>query len=65
MSYDTSEGSQQVVVDKVVVSIGRSEGINLEGSGVEVDGAASSVPTASCGRRCRGVRDVVDAPQLA
>ena len=71
VSYDTSEGSQQVVVDKVVVSIGRqprSEGINLEGSGVEVDERGfirvdglmrTTVPGVYA------VGDVVDAPQLA
>jgi dihydrolipoamide dehydrogenase len=71
VSYDTTEDSQQVVVDKVVVSIGRrprSEGINLEGSGVEVDERGfirvdglmqTTVPGVYA------VGDVVDAPQLA
>ena len=71
VSYDTTEGSQQVVVDKVVVSIGRrprSEGINLEGSGVEVDERGfirvdSLMRTTVPG--VYAVGDVVDAPQLA
>jgi dihydrolipoamide dehydrogenase len=71
VSYDTNEGPQQVVVDKVVVSIGRqprSEGIDLERSGVEIDERGfirvdplmrTSVPGVYA------VGDVVDAPQLA
>ena len=71
VSYDTPEGSQQVVVDKVIVSIGRrprSEGINLEGSGIEVDdrgfiGVDGLMRTTVSG--VYAVGDVVDSPQLA
>ena len=71
VSFDTPEGSQQVVVDKVIVSIGRrarSDGINLEQSGVAVDERGfiqvdklmrTSVPGVFA------VGDVVDSPQLA
>ena len=71
VTYETPDGTQQVVVDKVVVSIGRrprSEGINLEGSGVEVDERGfiqvdelmrTTVPGVYA------VGDVVDSPQLA
>ena len=71
VSYDTPDGPQQVVVDKVIVSIGRrprSEGINLEQSGVMVDERGfirvdplmrTTVPGVYA------VGDVVDSPQLA
>jgi len=71
VSYDSPAGAQQVVVDKVVVSIGRrprSEGINLERSGIEVDSRGfisvdplmrTSIPG------IYAVGDVVDTPQLA
>jgi dihydrolipoamide dehydrogenase len=71
VSYDTPEGSQQVVVDKVIVSIGRrprSEAINLEGSGIQVDDRGfirvdglmrTTMPDVYA------VGDVVDSPQLA
>jgi len=71
VSYETPDGAQQVVVDKVIVSIGRrprSEGINLEGSGVEIDERGfiqvdelmrTTVPGVYA------VGDVVDSPQLA
>jgi dihydrolipoamide dehydrogenase len=69
--FDTPDGSQQVVVDKVVVSIGRrprSEGINLEHSGVDVDdrgfiGVDGLMRTTMPG--IYAVGDVVDSPQLA
>ena len=70
VSYETPEGPQQVVVDKVVVSIGRqarTEGINLEGSGIEVDERGirvdSLMRTTMPGIYAIG--DVVDSPQLA
>jgi dihydrolipoamide dehydrogenase len=71
VGFDTTDGSQQVVVDKVIVSIGRrprSEGINLEGSGIEVDdrgfiGVDGLMRTTMPG--IYAVGDVVDSPQLA
>jgi dihydrolipoamide dehydrogenase len=70
VSYETSDGPQQVVVDKVIVSIGRqarTEGINLEGSGIEVDERGirvdSLMRTTMPGIYAIG--DVVDSPQLA
>jgi dihydrolipoamide dehydrogenase len=71
VSYDSPAGSQQVIVDKVVVSIGRrprSEGINLEGSGVEVDDGGFISVDALMRTSIPGiyaVGDVVDTPQLA
>jgi dihydrolipoamide dehydrogenase len=71
VSYDTNEGPQQVVVDKVVVSIGRqprSEGINVERSGVEIDERGFIRVDALMRTSVPGVYavgDVVDAPQLA
>jgi dihydrolipoamide dehydrogenase len=71
VSYETPDGVQQVVVDKVIVSIGRrprSEGINLEGSGINVDdrgfvGVDGLMRTTMPG--VYAVGDVVDSPQLA
>jgi dihydrolipoyl dehydrogenase len=70
VSYDTTEGSQRVVVDKVIVSIGRqarTNGINLESSGIEVDERGirvdSLMRTTMPGIYAIG--DVVDSPQLA
>jgi dihydrolipoamide dehydrogenase len=70
VSYETADGPQQVVVDKVIVSIGRqarTEGINLEGSGIEVDERGirvdSLMRTTMPG--IYAVGDVVDSPQLA
>jgi dihydrolipoamide dehydrogenase len=71
VSYDTPEGSQRVAVDKVVVSIGRrprSEGLNLEGSGIQVDDRGFIVVDALMRTTIPGiyaVGDVVDTPQLA
>jgi dihydrolipoamide dehydrogenase len=71
VSYDTSEGPQQAVVDKVVVSIGRrprSEGINLERSGIMVDERGFIRVDALMRTTVPGVYavgDVVDSPQLA
>ena len=71
VTFETEQGAQHVVVDKVIVSIGRrprSEGINLENTGVEVDERGfisvdeymrTSVPDVYA------VGDVVDTPQLA
>jgi dihydrolipoyl dehydrogenase len=71
VSYESPDGADHVVVDKVIVSIGRrprSEGINLEGSRVEVDERGfirvdelmrTTVPGVFA------VGDVVDSPQLA
>jgi dihydrolipoamide dehydrogenase len=70
VSYETPDGPEQVVVDKVVVSIGRqarTEGINLERSGIEVDERGirvdSLMRTTMPGIYAIG--DVVDSPQLA
>ena len=71
VAFDTPEGPQSVVVDKVVVSIGRrarSEGVGLEASGVEVDERGfvrvdEYLRTAVDG--VYAVGDVVDTPQLA
>jgi dihydrolipoamide dehydrogenase len=71
VSYETPEGIQQVVVDKVIVSIGRrprSEGINLEGSGIEVDDGGFIRVDGLMRTTMPGiyaVGDVVDSPQLA
>jgi dihydrolipoamide dehydrogenase len=71
VTFETSEGAQAVVVDKVIVSIGRrprSEGAGLVESGIEVDERGfvrvdeylhTSVPGVYA------VGDVVDSPQLA
>jgi dihydrolipoamide dehydrogenase len=71
VSFETPDGPQQVVVDKVVVSIGRrprSEGINLEGSGIEVDDRGFIRVDGLMRTTMPGifaVGDVVDSPQLA
>jgi dihydrolipoamide dehydrogenase len=71
VSYETPEGPQQVVVDKVVVSIGRrprSEGINLERSGIMVDERGFIRVDPLMRTMVPGVYavgDVVDSPQLA
>ena len=71
VTFETPEGAQQVVADKVVVSIGRqprSEGVGLEGSGIEVDDRGfvrvdDYLRTSVAG--VYAVGDVVDTPQLA
>jgi dihydrolipoamide dehydrogenase len=71
VAFDTPDGPQSVVVDKVVVSIGRrprSEGVGLEASGVEIDERGfirvdEYLRTAVDG--VFAVGDVVDTPQLA
>jgi dihydrolipoamide dehydrogenase len=71
VSYDTPEGSQRVAVDKVIVSVGRrprSEGLNLEGSGIQVDDRGFILVDALMRTTIPGiyaVGDVVDTPQLA
>jgi dihydrolipoamide dehydrogenase len=71
VSFDTPDGSQQVVVDKVIVSIGRrprSENINLEQSGVKVDDRGFISVDGLMRTTMPGiyaVGDVVDSPQLA
>jgi dihydrolipoamide dehydrogenase len=71
VGFDTPDGSQQVVVDKVIVSIGRrprSENINLEQSGVEVDDRGFISVDGLMRTTMPGiyaVGDVVDSPQLA
>jgi dihydrolipoamide dehydrogenase len=71
VSYDTPDGSQRAVVDKVIVSIGRrprSDGINLEGSGIDVD-QHGFIRVDSLMRTAMpdiyAIGDVVDSPQLA
>ncbi|MGH9049928.1 MAG: dihydrolipoyl dehydrogenase [Acidimicrobiia bacterium] len=71
VTFETPEGSQSIVVDKVIVSIGRrprSEGAGLEMSEVEIDDRGfvrvdeylrTGVPGVYA------VGDVVDTPQLA
>lgn len=71
VSFETGQGAQSVVVDKVIVSIGRrarSEDAGLDGSGVEIDDRGfirvdeylrTTVPGVYA------VGDVVDTPQLA
>ena len=69
--FDTGDGAQSVVVDKVIVSVGRrprSDGINLEGSGVEVDDRGFIRVDGLMRTTVTGVYavgDVVDSPQLA
>jgi dihydrolipoamide dehydrogenase len=71
VTFETAEGEQQVVVDKVVVSIGRSprsEGVGLEDSGIDVDERGfirvdEYLRTSVAG--VYAVGDVVDTPQLA
>jgi dihydrolipoamide dehydrogenase len=71
VSFDTPDGPQQVVVDKVIVSIGRrprSENINLEQSGIEVDDRGFISVDGLMRTTMPGiyaVGDVVDSPQLA
>jgi dihydrolipoamide dehydrogenase len=69
--YRGAGGDQELTVDKVVVSIGRrprSEGINLEGSGVEIDPRGHIVVDGQMRTAVAGVYavgDVVATPQLA
>ncbi|HEX6312145.1 MAG TPA: dihydrolipoyl dehydrogenase [Acidimicrobiia bacterium] len=71
VTFESPEGVQSVVVDKVIVSIGRrprSEGVGLQEAGIDVDDRGfvrvdeylrTSVPGVYA------VGDVVDTPQLA
>lgn len=68
--FETDAGGQQVVVDKLVVSVGRRprvDGIGLEGSGIELDGGYVVVDsfqrTAVPG--VYAVGDLVPGPALA
>jgi dihydrolipoamide dehydrogenase len=71
VTFETPEGSQQVVVDRVVVSIGRSPrsaGVGLENSGIDVDERGFIVVDGYLRTSVAGVYavgDVVDTPQLA
>jgi dihydrolipoamide dehydrogenase len=71
VTFETPEGAQQVVVDKVVVSIGRSPrsaGVGLENSGIDVDERGFIVVDGYLRTSVAGVYavgDVVDTPQLA
>ncbi len=69
--YSTEGGAEQVEVDVVVVSVGRrprSEGIGLEGSGIEVDGRGYVVVDDHLRTAVPGVYavgDLVATPALA
>ena len=72
VSWETDAGgAQSVVVDKVIVSIGRaprSSGIGLEAAGVGVDDRGFVVVNENLETNVAGVfaaGDVIDAPQLA
>jgi len=69
--YDAGKGEERLAVDLVVVSVGRrprSEGIGLEGSGVEVDERGFVVVDGLMRTTVPGVHavgDLVATPQLA
>ncbi len=69
--FEGPKGSQEVEVDRLVVSIGRrprSEGIGLDGSGIEVDGRGYVVVDGAMRTTVPGVYavgDVVATPALA
>ncbi len=69
--YDAGKGEERLAVDLVVVSVGRrprSEGIGLEGSGVEVDDRGFVVVDGLMRTSVPGVHavgDLVATPQLA
>ena len=71
VTWETEAGEQSVVVDKIVVSVGRapsSSGFGLEGSGVNVDDRGFVVVDEQLRTSLPGVfaaGDVVDTPQLA
>jgi len=71
VSWETDIGEQSVVVDKIIVSVGRaplSAGFGLESSGVEVDDRGFVVVDEQMRTNVPGVfaaGDVVDAPALA
>ncbi|MEX1007006.1 MAG: dihydrolipoyl dehydrogenase [Acidimicrobiia bacterium] len=71
VSWDADSGAQSVVVDKVIVSIGRaplSNGIGLEAASINVDDRGFVVVDPQCRTSVDGVfaaGDVIDTPQLA
>jgi dihydrolipoamide dehydrogenase len=71
ITWETDAGEQSVVVDKIIVSIGRaplSGGFGLEGSGVEVDDRGFVVVDPQMRTAVDGVfaaGDMVDTPALA
>ena len=71
VSWETGSGAQSVIVDKVIVSIGRaplSSGIGLEAAGVGVDDRGYVVVNEHLETSVAGIfaaGDVIDAPQLA
>ena len=71
VTWETAAGEQSVVVDKIIVSVGRaprSGGIGLEASSVEVDDRGFVVVDEQLRTGVPGVfaaGDVVDTPQLA
>lgn len=71
VSWNTESGDQSKIVDKVIVSIGRSpqsEGIGLDAVGVNVDDRGYIVVDEHCRTNIDGifaVGDVIDTPQLA
>ena len=71
VTWETDAGEQSVVVDKIIVSVGRaplSAGFGLEASPVEVDDRGFIVVDEQLRTNVPGVfaaGDVVDTPQLA
>jgi dihydrolipoamide dehydrogenase len=71
VTWETDAGEQSVVVDKIIVSIGRaplSNGFGLEGSGVEIDDRGFVKVDEQLRTNVPGVYaagDVVDTPALA
>ena len=71
VGFESNDGSKSAVVDRVIVSIGRAartEGIGLEGSGIELDDHGCISVDDHCRTAVRGVYavgDVIATPQLA
>lgn len=71
VTWETDAGEKSVVVDKIIVSVGRaprSGGFGLEASGVEIDGRGFVVVDGEMRTTVPGVfaaGDVVDTPALA
>lgn len=71
VTWDTDDGEKSVVVDKIIVSVGRaprSSGIGLESSGVAIDDRGFVVVDGEMRTNVAGVfaaGDVVDTPALA
>jgi dihydrolipoamide dehydrogenase len=71
VTWETDAGASSVVVDKIIVSVGRapsSSGFGLEGSGVEIDDRGFVVVDGQMRTTVDGVfaaGDVVDTPALA